>query len=130
MPEAGSQPSQSANITIRTMPSQNDGMLAPKSEATALSRSSSERGHAAEATPSARCRRRWRAASAVPVRSSVAPSRPSTSGSTGRFIQIERPRSPRTTWAIQCAYCTGSGSFSPSESAAGRDLPWWPASRA
>ena len=54
MPEAGSQPSQSAKITISTMPSQNDGMLAPKSEATALSRSSSECGRAAEAMPSAR----------------------------------------------------------------------------
>ena len=96
MPEAGSQPSQSANTTIRTMPSQNDGMLAPKSEATALSRSSSERGHAAEATPSAMPPAVERT-SAVPVRSSVAPSRPSTSGNTGRFIQIERPRSPRTT---------------------------------
>ena len=42
MPEAGSQPSQSEKITISTMPSQNTGMLAPKSDATALSRSRSE----------------------------------------------------------------------------------------
>src|SRR4029453_15519765 len=90
-------------------------MLAPKSEATALSRSSSERGHAAEAMPRARpptVENR----SAVPGRSSVAPRRPSTSGSTGRFNQIERPGSRRTTGPSQCTYWTGSGSFSPSES--------------
>src|ERR1700757_5247819 len=45
IPEAGSQPRRSANTTISTIPSQNEGMLAPNSEATALSRSRSERGH-------------------------------------------------------------------------------------
>jgi len=51
MPEAGSQPSHREKITMSTMPSQNTGMLAPKSEVTALARSRSECGRTAEDTP-------------------------------------------------------------------------------
>ena len=105
MPEAGTQPSQSAKITISTMPSQKTGMLAPKSEATALSRSSSEFGRMADAMPSARPPA-VESTSAAPVSTSVALKRPSTSFSTGRFIQIERPRSPRATRPSQWTYCT------------------------
>src|SRR6266576_1363472 len=53
MPDAGSQPSHKAKITISTIPSQKLGMLAPKSDASALSRSSSELRRAADSTPSA-----------------------------------------------------------------------------
>src|SRR6266478_2026187 len=119
IPEAGSQPSHSEKITISTMPSQKTGMLAPKSEATALSRSSREFARVAEAMPSAMPptveRRR-----ALAVRSSVALNRPITSASTGRFIQSERPRSPRRTWLIQWKYWTWSGWSRPS-SARSRD---------
>ena len=94
------------------MPSQNDGMLAPNSEATALSRSSTEFGRVAAATPSA-TPTALESTSAVAVSSSVACSRVRTSPSTGRFIQSERPRSPRATWPIHVRYCTCSGSFSP-----------------
>src|SRR5712691_1218158 len=47
MPEAGSQPSQSEKTTMRTMPSQNTGMLAPKREVTAHSGGDAE-GETAE----------------------------------------------------------------------------------
>jgi hypothetical protein len=98
------------------MPSQKTGMLAPKSDATALSRSSSELARAAEAMPSAMppiVDRR----SALAVRSIVALYRSSTSASTGRFIQSERPRSPRSTCPIQVRYCTWIGRSRPSSSA-------------
>src|SRR6185295_365260 len=113
MPEAGSQPSQSAKITISTMPSQKTGMLAPKSEATALSRSSAEFGRIADVMPSARPPA-VESRSAAPVSTSVALKRVSTSPSTGRFIQIDRPRSPRATSPSQCTYCTCSGWVRPS----------------
>jgi hypothetical protein len=93
---------------MSTMPSQNVGMLAPNREATADRRSSSEFARRAEAIPSAIPPTVERK-SAVPVSSSVALKRSSTSPSTGRFIQSERPRSPRATWAIQVTYWTCSG---------------------
>src|SRR6185503_3259538 len=113
MPEAGSQPSQREKITISTMPSQNTGMLAPKSEATPDSRSSKEWARVADAMPGAmppRVERRI----ALPVISMVALKRSRTSPSTGRFIHSERPRSPRATWLIQVTYWTWSGWSSPS----------------
>ena len=105
MPDAGSQPSTSEKSTISTMPSQNTGMLAPKREATALVRSSSEFGRVAERMPSATPPIE-EITSAVTVSSSVALSRVSTSPRTGRRIQSERPRSPCTTCPIQRPYCT------------------------
>ena len=103
MPEAGSQPSPSAKITISTMPSQKLGMLAPKRDASALSRSSGEFRRAAERTPSA-IPPSVDSTRALAVRTTVAWNRRSTSPSTGRFIQIERPRSPWRTRPIQRAY--------------------------
>ena len=56
------------------------------------------------------------------MRTSVALNRSSTSASTGRFIQSERPRSPRTTWLIQCRYWTWSGWSRPSCGAQARQV--------
>src|SRR5437879_2593644 len=113
MPDAGSQPSHKAKITISTIPSQKLGMLAPKSDASALSRSSSELRRAADSTPSA-MPPSVESSRALAARTTVAWKRRSTSPSTGRFIQSERPRSPCSTRPIQRAYCTGSGSSRPS----------------
>src|SRR5215471_1391220 len=108
MPEAGSQPSHRAKITISTRPSQNTGMLAPKSEATADRRSSRELACVADTMPSAMPPTVDRN-SALPVSRSVALKRSSTSPSTGRFIQSDRPKSPRATWPIHVRYWTWSG---------------------
>src|SRR5262245_14178987 len=113
MPEAGSHPSRRAKMTIKTMPSQKLGMLAPNSEAKALSRSASELRRAADSTPSA-MPPSVESSSALAVRMTVGWNRRSTSPSTGRFIQRERPRSPWSTRPIHRAYCTGSGSSRPS----------------
>ena len=121
IPEAGSQPSQSEKHTIRTSPSQKLGMLAPKMEPSVLSRSTSDRGRAAESTPSAMPHPVERK-SAVVVRSRVARKRISTSPSTGWRIRMDRPRSPWSTWAIQRAYCSGSGSSSPRSVAQARHV--------
>src|SRR5207249_12274317 len=64
-------------------------ILAPKSEATALSRSSSELGRVAAATPSA-TPMVVDSTSAVAVSNSVARKRVRTSPSTARFIHNER----------------------------------------
>src|SRR6059036_436035 len=113
MPDACSQPSHRAKITISMMPSQKLCMLAPKSDASALSRSSGELRRAAERTPSA-IPPSVDSSRALAARTMVAWKRRSTSPSTGRFIQSERPRSPWSTRPIQRAYCTGSGSSRPS----------------
>src|SRR5215813_6985101 len=123
MPDAGSQPSQRAKITISTMPSQKLGMLAPKSEASALSRSTSELRRAADSTPRA-MPPSVDSSRALTVSTTVAWKRRSTSPSTGRFIQSERPRSPWSTRPIQRAYCTGSGSSRPS-SVLSREMSSW-----
>src|SRR5262245_51562934 len=123
MPDAGSQPSQSAKITISTMPSQKLGMLAPKSEASALNRSTSELRRAADSTPRA-MPPSVDSSRALTVSTTVAWKRRSTSPSTGRFIQSERPRSPWSTRPIQRAYCTGSGSSRPS-SVLSREMSSW-----
>jgi len=53
MPDAGTHPSQSAKMTMRTMPSQKTGMLAPKSDTPALTRSRNELRRVADAIPRA-----------------------------------------------------------------------------
>src|SRR5262249_43422073 len=83
------------------------------SEATALARSSNEFGRTAEAMPNARPTT-VESRSPAPVSTSVALKRSSTSPSTGRFIQIDRPRSPRTTRPSQWTYWMESGWVRPS----------------
>jgi hypothetical protein len=103
MPDAGSQPSHSEKVTMSTMPSQKTGMLAPKSDTTALTRSRNELRRVADAMPR-RIPPTVERRSALAVKSSVARNRPSTSPRTGRFVQIERPRSPWRTWPSQRKY--------------------------
>src|SRR5262249_50248485 len=84
---------------------------------------SAEFGRIADVMPSARPTA-VESTSAAPVSTSVALKRVSTSPSTGRFIQIDRPRSPRATRPSQWTYCTWSSWVRPS-SARSRSRSAW-----
>ena len=82
LPCDGSQPSQIANARISNCPTQNSGSAYPAVASVRTARSSAPPARRAESTPSA-TPSTLANSSAVPVSSSVAPSRPRISASTG-----------------------------------------------
>ena len=115
MPLPGSTPSTSENTMMKTMPSQNDGVLMLISASTMEARSIQPPRLIAASTPTvipttALMRR------LAPASSAVAWNRSTISMRTGRWDAIDRPRSPCSTWPSQVTYWMGSGRSRPSSS--------------